>query len=167
MSNRNVHAHIPSLVEEATSTLRQEVATVIEQILWQADLLSRKQCTHNEQRHWQARGQEQILRRAAQHLSTLLRSCPAIPLLGDALCEYLACLEKCQIDAQEEVHATNPIPRWKASGEIEAWTLLIPLLTHIADACTPPSHATAVDTTEHGPFTSFYSYGQQVSSTSL
>lgn len=165
MSIRNVQDQVSSFTADTTSIPCDAVATVIEQLLWQADRLSRKQCTYDQRSFWQARGQEHALRRAVGHLRVILTSCSSTLLLAEALEDYLACLEKCQIDAQEERHATDAMTSWKASGETEAWALLIALLTPIADACTQQS--TEVDSIEQTPCARLYRYGHQVFNTSF
>jgi hypothetical protein len=96
---------------------------------------NKKRRTKNECAHWQARGRQELLRGVADHLQALRGKYSTGSMLYFALKDYLGCLEKYEVDVQEEKNvpgaSTWPVEQWKAEGAAHELPIVFTALTHL------------------------------------
>ncbi len=105
----------------AGRTLHEAIERSKEQFERRARALNKKSCTKNDRVHWQIRGRQELLRCVADHVQKLRKKYGTSYTLYLALKDYLGCLEKYEVDVEEEKRASHstsgrPVQKWKAEG---------------------------------------------------
>jgi hypothetical protein len=123
---------------EDKQPLHHEVRRLIRQLEIHAGKLNKRRCSTNEQTHWQARGQQEMLRRASAHLRRICAHHNSISTLSLALKDYLGCLEKYEIDAEEKKRSPAPgkkrsVQQWQAEGVVRALSTISANLDRLVD----------------------------------
>ena len=83
-------------------TLQGEVDALIQSLQIRENKINKKRSTRNDRVHWITRGRQQALRQVSTRLLAIEAASVTSYALYLALREYLACLEKCCMDVQEE-----------------------------------------------------------------
>ncbi len=138
--------------ESSCTTLQGEVDALIQCLQTRAKHMNKKRRTRNDRAHWIARGRQQALRCVSVRLFALEATYVASYTLYLALQEYLDCLGKYWIDAEEERQAVEPrnglpIEQWKAEGEAYELPRIAHALSSIVQAHAPDSvrHTLSLD----------------------
>ncbi|HEY7418666.1 MAG TPA: hypothetical protein VH593_26040 [Ktedonobacteraceae bacterium] len=102
-------------------TLHVDVMRLSAQLEAYAGSLVKRRCTRNDRLHWQTRGRQALLRQAATHLLNIATTYRTEYTLFLALKDYLGCLEKYQVDVNEEprrsmMNKISPMMQWKREG---------------------------------------------------
>lgn len=129
---------------ETDATSIQEAITALSQRFQaRANKMHKKRRTRDDRAYWRTRGRQQVLWRVSAHLQAMQTEYASPYMLYLALKEYLDyCLDKCNIDADEERHATCPrngLPtqQWKAEGEAQELPAIRRALSGLVDAHVP------------------------------
>jgi hypothetical protein len=109
----------------SAETIQKDLHRLSQRLQARARSMQKKGSTLNERAYWKTQGRLQILWRVSALLHTMQTAYPSPYACYLALKEYLDyCLEKCDIDAQEESdatssHNTHTAQQWKAEGEAQ------------------------------------------------
>ncbi len=127
--------------EISCTSLQESVDELIESLQGRAESLNKKRCTLDDRLHWMTRGRQQTLRRASTHLRAIGAASLSSYTLYLALQDYLACLEKYEVDVEEEKSAPVigiwPVEQWKAEGEAQELSRIVRLLSRMVQTHTP------------------------------
>jgi hypothetical protein len=111
-----------------------------------------KRCRTNDRAYWKTRGQQRILRAVAGHLREICAQPSTAYVLFLVLKDYLGCLEKYAVDAEEEKRAARPgndlsMQQWKSEGEAEVLPAIKQAITSIVETYRPLQvhHVLALD----------------------
>ena len=138
--------------KQENMTLQGEVDALIQSLQIRENQGNKKRSTRNDRVHWITRGRQQALRQVSTRLLAIEAASVTSYALYLALREYLACLEKCCVDVQEEYHAARPrkglpIEQWKAEGEAQELPRIVRVLSHMVQVHMPDSihHTLSLD----------------------
>jgi hypothetical protein len=130
----------------------QEAIVLLSQRLQARANTMQKRCHTNDRAYWKMRGQQRILRAVAGNLREISTQPATAYVLFLALKDYLGCLEKYAVDAEEEKRAACPgnglpMQQWKAEGEAEVLPAIREAISSIVKTHTPPKvcHVLALD----------------------
>ena len=142
----------PLQKKQENVTLQSEVDALIQSLQIRENKINKKRSTRNDRVHWITRGRQQTLRQVSTRLLAIEAASVTSYALYLALQEYLACLEKCCMDVQEEYHAARPrkglpIEQWKAEGEAQELPRIVRVLSHMVQVHMPDSihHTLSLD----------------------
>jgi hypothetical protein len=142
----------PVQKKQENVTLQSEVDALIQSLQIRENKINKKRSTRNDRVHWITRGRQQTLRQASTRLLAIEAASMTSYALYLALREYLACLEKCCVDVQEERFAAKPrkgvpIEQWKAEGEAQELPRIVRVLSHMVQVHMPDSirHTLSLD----------------------
>ena len=107
-----------------------------------ANTLNKRRRTRRARAHWQTRGRQEFLRSVSRHLRELCVKYDTFSTLYPAFKDYLRCLEKYEVDVEEERKAQAsysrwPIQQWRAEGASRELPTALADLLSILLAYTP------------------------------
>lgn len=133
-------------------TLQGDIDALIRSLQVREHTMYKKRRTRNDRVHWITRGRQLALRQVSARLFVIRAASLTTYTLYLALQEYLLCLDKYCIDAEEERRAVVPrngfpIEQWKAEGETQELPRIVRVLSRIVQAYTPASihHTLSLD----------------------
>ena len=137
---------------QGSATFQGDVSALIQSLQTREKKVNKKCHACNDRTSWIARGRQQALRQVSTRLVAIGTAFTTSYTLYLALQEYLGCLDKCGIDAEEERHALGPrkrwpIEQWKAEGEAQELPSIAQVLSGIVRAHAPNSvhHTLSLD----------------------
>ncbi|HEU5375884.1 MAG TPA: hypothetical protein VFV38_10625 [Ktedonobacteraceae bacterium] len=127
---------------EVSTILQGQVDALCRSLQARVNSLNKKRRSLDDRVHWVTRGRQQALRRVSAHLWAIEAASLSSYTLYLMLQEYLACLNKWGIDAEEERQARGPqngfpLEQWKAEGEARELPRMVRLLSRIVQEHTP------------------------------